>query len=106
MKVCSSVRSRDNSSSRDGVLKERRQVMPSHLNPEQITEAMHRAADAAREHTRNPDRIAEFPLAPDDCEPTEDGWWHIGWVGVIGEPEEWDVLYDPVADQGRLRAKR
>jgi hypothetical protein len=72
---------------------------------EQITAAMQRAAWAAQSLTRYPDRIVEFPHGVDDCEPAEDGWWHIGWVGVIGEPEEWDVLYDPASDEGRVRAK-
>jgi len=69
---------------------------------EQITAAMHRAAEAARTRTRYPDRIAEFPRGVDDVVLAEGGWWHIGWVGVVGEPEEWDVLYDPETDQGRL----
>jgi hypothetical protein len=77
--------------------------MTTRATTEQITEAMHRAAQVAREHTRYPDRIAEFPRGVDDCEPVEDGWWHIGWIGVVGEPEEWDVLYDPEREEGRLR---
>jgi hypothetical protein len=72
---------------------------------EQITDAMHRAAAVARTRTRYPDRITEFPRGVDDCEPVDDTWFHIGWIGVIGEPEEWDVLYDPVTDEGRLRAR-
>jgi hypothetical protein len=73
---------------------------------DQITAAMHRAADAARARTRSPDRIAEFPRGVDDCEPAEDGWWHIGWIGVVGEPEEWNVLFDTETDEGRLRKVR
>lgn len=38
---------------------------------------------------QSPDRIVEFPLAPEDCAPTEDDWWHIGWIDVVSEPEEW-----------------
>jgi hypothetical protein len=73
---------------------------------EQLTDAKHRAADAARTRTRYPDRIAAFPRGVDDVDEVEDGWFHIGWVGVVGEPEEWDVLYDPATDEGRLRAER
>jgi hypothetical protein len=73
---------------------------------EQITAAMHRATSVARTRTRYPDRIAEVPRGVDDVESAEDGWFYIGWIGVVGEPDEWDVLYDPAADQGRLRAKR
>jgi hypothetical protein len=79
--------------------------MPESPTPEQIDAAIHRAAEAARAHTRYPDRIAEFPRGLDDCEPAEDGRWHIGWVGAVGEPEEWDVLYDPRTKRGRLRKK-
>jgi len=74
--------------------------MTTRPTADQINAAMHRAADAAKERTRYPDRIAEFPRGVDDCEPAEDGWFHIGWIGVVGEPDEWDVLYDPVTDQG------
>jgi hypothetical protein len=73
---------------------------------DQINDAMHRATWAARERTRSPDRIAEFPRGVDDCEEIENCWFHIGWIGVIGEPEEWDVHYAPARDAGRLRAKR
>jgi hypothetical protein len=38
----------------------------------QINEAMHRAAAVAREHTRYPDRIVEFPRGVDDCERVDD----------------------------------
>jgi hypothetical protein len=68
--------------------------MTTRPTAEQITEAMHRAADAARHRTRYPDRIAEFPRGADDLERAEDGWWHIGWIGVVGEP---------VTDEVRLR---
>jgi hypothetical protein len=74
--------------------------MTTRPTADQINAAMHRAADAAKERTRYPDRIAEFPRGVDDCEPAEDGWFHLGWIGVVGEPDEWDVLYDPVTDQG------
>ncbi|MFL5761375.1 MAG: hypothetical protein ACJ789_16765 [Thermomicrobiales bacterium] len=72
---------------------------------DQVTAAMQRAAWAARAHTRYPERIAEFPRGVDDCESAEDGWFHFGWVGVTGEPDEWQVLYDPVTDEGRLRKR-
>ncbi|MFL5760265.1 MAG: hypothetical protein ACJ8FM_18985 [Xanthobacteraceae bacterium] len=73
---------------------------------EQITAAMQRAAWAARERTRYPDRIAEVPLAPEDCAPADDGFWHMGWIGVSGESEDWEVHYNPETDEGRLRKKR
>jgi hypothetical protein len=71
---------------------------------ERITDAMHQAADAARARTRSPDRLAEFPRGVDDVEEREDGWLHIGWIGVVGEPDEWDVLFHPETNQGRLHA--
>jgi hypothetical protein len=46
--------------------------MSSRPTKEQITEAMHHAAWAARERTRDPDRIAEFPRGVDDCEQNAD----------------------------------
>jgi hypothetical protein len=55
---------------------------------DQINAALSRAATAARERTRFTDRIAEFPRGVADCERVEDGWFHIGWIGVVGEPEE------------------
>jgi hypothetical protein len=76
--------------------------MPTRPTKDQITDAMHRAAGAARARTRYPDRIAEFPRGVDEVEEAEDGWFHFGWIGLIGEPDEWDVLYDPVTDQGKL----
>jgi hypothetical protein len=70
---------------------------------EQITAAMHRAADAARKLTRHSDRIVPLLRSVDGVEPADDGWWHNGWIGVVGETEEWDVLYQPETDDGRLR---
>jgi len=49
---------------------------------DQITEAIHRAADAAKARTRYPDRIAEFPRGVDDVEDPKDGWFHIGLAGL------------------------
>jgi hypothetical protein len=80
--------------------------MTARPTKDQINEAMHRAAEAARECTRDPNRITMPPLPPHDCELIEERWFLIGWIVVLGEPEEWDVLYDPVTDEGRLRAKK
>jgi hypothetical protein len=55
---------------------------------EQIDAAMQRAADAARELTRYPDCIAEFSRGIDVLGAPEDGWFHIGPVGVVAEPEQ------------------
>ena len=68
-----------------------------------IDEAIHRAADAARALTRYPDRITMLPTPPKDDDLVDDRFWFIGWFVVVGEPEEWDVLYDPVTNEGRLR---
>jgi hypothetical protein len=73
---------------------------------EQINEALTLAAWAAGDRTRYTDRIAQFLRGVDDCTLGKDGWFHIGWIGVVREPEEWDVLYDPVTEEGRLRSKR
>ncbi|MFL5760495.1 MAG: hypothetical protein ACJ789_12260 [Thermomicrobiales bacterium] len=62
--------------------------MTIHRTRDQITAAIQRAAWAARERTHFPDRIAKFPRAVDDVEESEDCWWHIDRVGVIGEPDE------------------
>jgi hypothetical protein len=70
---------------------------------DQIDEAIHRAAEVARERTHSPDRITMLPLPPHDCELIEERWFLIGWIVVVGEPEDWDVLYDPVTDEGRVR---
>jgi hypothetical protein len=72
--------------------------------PEQIDAAMKRARDAAHDRTRYPDRIAEFPHGVEDVEAPEDGWFHIGWIGVVGELDEWLMYYNPATDQGRSRA--
>ncbi|MFL5759114.1 MAG: hypothetical protein ACJ789_05205 [Thermomicrobiales bacterium] len=77
--------------------------MTTRPTAEQITDALHRAAWAARERACYPVASASFRVGVDDVEATDDGRFHIGWIGVIGEPEEWDVLNDPTADQGRLR---
>jgi hypothetical protein len=73
---------------------------------DQITGALRRAADAACQLTRYPDRVAEFPRGVGDVEPEEGGWLHIGWICVVGEPDEWDVLFDPVTVEGLLRVSK
>jgi hypothetical protein len=69
---------------------------------EQIAEAMHHAADAARKFTRYPDRITMLPVPPRDDDLVDDRFWFIGWIVVVGEPEERDVLSDPVTKEGQL----
>jgi hypothetical protein len=75
--------------------------MTTRPTAEQINAALSRAAWAARARTRYPDHMAELPRGVDDCELGEDGWFHIGWIGVVGEPEAWDVLSDPDTAQSR-----
>jgi hypothetical protein len=79
--------------------------MPARPTAEQIDAAIHRAADAARALTRYPDRITMLPVPPTDDDLVDERFWFIGWIVVVGEPEQWDVLYDPVTDEGRLRRK-
>jgi hypothetical protein len=71
---------------------------------EQITAALKRAAEAARELTPYPDRILRHPQRPP--ERIDERWRLIGHLRVLGQPEEWQVLYDPETDHGRLRPKR
>jgi hypothetical protein len=73
---------------------------------EQIDAATHRAGDAARALTRYPDRITMLPIPPTDDDLIDERFWFIGWIVVVGEPEEWRVLYDQIRDEGRLRVKR
>jgi hypothetical protein len=79
--------------------------MPNRPTAEQIDEAIHRAAAATRALTRYPDRITMLPVPPHDDDLVDERFWFIGWIVVVGEPEEWDVLYDPVTDEGRLRKR-
>src|SRR4051794_11441507 len=73
---------------------------------EQIDIAIHRAAEAGRTLSRHPDRLTMLPAPPRDDDLVDGRFWFIGWIVVLGEPEEWRVLYDPAMDEGRLRAKR
>jgi hypothetical protein len=73
---------------------------------EQIDAAIHRAAEAARALTRYPDCITMLPTPPGDDDLVDERFWFIGWIVVVGEPDEWDVLSGPVTEAGRLRAKR
>lgn len=70
---------------------------------DQIDAALSRAADAARELTQYPDRILKQPLPQHGSERRGERWWLIGHIRVLGQPDEWDVLYDPETDEGRLR---
>jgi hypothetical protein len=81
-------------------------VLTERLIAEEIGAAIDRAAEAACSLSRHADRITLLPRPPHDCELVEERWFHIGWIGVVREPEEWDVLYDPVTEEGRLRSKR
>jgi hypothetical protein len=76
--------------------------MANRPTTDQINAALTRAADAARERTQYPDRILKHPLPQHDCERRGARWWLIGHLRVLGQPDEWQVLYDPVTDQGRL----
>ncbi|MFL5534037.1 MAG: hypothetical protein ACJ8BC_18920 [Gemmatimonadales bacterium] len=71
---------------------------------DQIHAALQRAADKVKPRTTDPDRLLRIPNHQPD--PHGERWWLIGWVPVLGESDRWEVLYDPVIDQGRLRAKR
>jgi hypothetical protein len=73
---------------------------------EQIDIAIQRAAEAARALTRSPDRITLLLVPPTDDDLVDGRFWFIGWIVVVGEPEQWDVLYDPVTDEGRLRKRK
>jgi hypothetical protein len=70
----------------------------------QINAALKRAASAARDLTKYPDRILAMPLPKHVSERFEGRWWLIGSVRVLEEAERWDVLYDPETDEGQLRA--
>jgi hypothetical protein len=70
---------------------------------DQINAALKRAATAAREVTEYPDRILKHPLPQHGSERCDGRWWLIGHVRVLGQPERWEVLYDPATDEGRLR---
>jgi hypothetical protein len=71
-----------------------------------INTALKRAADAARELTPYPERILKQSLPKHGSERRGERWWLIGQIRVLGKPEQWEVLYDPEAGEGRLRAKR
>jgi hypothetical protein len=71
---------------------------------DQINAALDRAAIAAREHTKHGSGILKNPLPKHGSEPRDGRWWMIGHIRVLGESELWEVLYDPVTDQGRLRS--
>jgi hypothetical protein len=69
---------------------------------EQINSALARAADAAREHTKYPDRILKQPLPQHGSERRGERWWLIGYIRVLGQSKQWEVLYDPRTDAGRF----
>jgi hypothetical protein len=71
--------------------------------PQQIDAALKRAQNAVRELTPHPERLLRHPLRP--AERIDDRWWLIGHIRVLGQPERWDVLYDPETDEGRLRSQ-
>jgi hypothetical protein len=80
--------------------------MSTRPTKDQINDALSRAAHAARDHTPYPERLLKHPLASHSAERRGERWWFIGWVRVSGEPEEWEVLYDPLTAQGKLQAKQ
>jgi hypothetical protein len=73
-------------------------------NTEQINAALSRAADAARERTPYPERLLRHLQRPP--ERIDERWWLIGHIRVLGQPERWDVLYDPETDVFKPREKR
>jgi hypothetical protein len=75
---------------------------PPKPTSEQIDAAIHRAADAARNLTRYPDRITMMPVPPTEDDLVDGRFWFIDWIVVVGEPDQWDVLYDPVMDEGAV----
>jgi hypothetical protein len=77
--------------------------MSSPPTTDQINDALKRAATAARELTRFPDRVLPLPLPKHASERFDERWWKVGYVRVLGQAERWDVLYDPETDEGRLR---
>ena len=77
--------------------------MTTRPTKDQVKDALDRAAKAARDHTKYPSRVLIRPLPRHASEPRGEHWWFIGRVRVAGESEQWDVLYDPVTDEGRLR---
>jgi hypothetical protein len=80
--------------------------MSNRPTTDQINAALSRAADAARERTTYPDRILKQPLPQHGSERRGERWWLIGHPRVLGQPDEWQALYDPETDERRLRAKR
>jgi hypothetical protein len=73
---------------------------------DQINAALTRAAAAARERTTYPDRILNQPLPKHGSDRIGECWWLIGHIRVLGQPERWEVWFDPETDEGRLRAKQ
>jgi hypothetical protein len=73
---------------------------------DQINAALNRAAIAAGEHTKHSSRLLKSPLPKHGSEPRGERWWMVGYIRVLGEDELWEVLYDPVTDEAKLRAKR
>jgi hypothetical protein len=78
-------------------------AMSARPTVDQINAALKRAADAAREHVKYPDRVLALPLPKHASERFDERWWKIGYVRVLGQQERWDVLLDPETNEGRLR---
>jgi hypothetical protein len=50
--------------------------------------------------------ITMLPVPPTENDLVDGRFWFIGWILVVGEPEEWSVVYDPVTNEAKLRTKR
>jgi hypothetical protein len=53
---------------------------------DQITKALSRAVETAREHTKYPDRILKKQLPKYGSEPCGERWSLIGQIRVLGQP--------------------
>jgi hypothetical protein len=67
---------------------------------DQINAAFAARSKAGQEHTRYTSRLLKSPLPKDGSEPRGERCLMIGWNRVLGESDRWEVLYDPVTDQG------
>jgi hypothetical protein len=66
--------------------------MTTRPTTEQTNAALTRAATAARELRKYPDRILKQPLPQLGSERRGERWWLIGHIRGLGEPKRWDAL--------------